>query len=156
MKILHNKDAFQMKGSVSVRLIGPDGAVKQSHEAKNLVVTVGKTYLASWLAASSQASKFMSYVGVGTSSTAAASGDTALGSELSGGGYARQQGALTSASNVWTNTVTFSPGVATGAVTEAGLFSVSTGGTLFAHQVFTAYNVKAADTLVVVWSLTFN
>jgi hypothetical protein len=30
------------------------------------VVTVGKTYLATWLAAASQAGKFMSYIALGT------------------------------------------------------------------------------------------
>lgn len=153
---MENQEFVKLTGGVHVRLIGADGQVKQEHVNHNLVVTVGKTYLAAWLAAASQAGKFMSYVGLGTSSTPAASGDTALGAELAGGGYSRQQGALTSSSNVWTNTVTFSPGVATGAVTEAGLFSASTSGTLFAHQVFSVYNVAAGDTLQITWSVTFN
>lgn len=153
---MKKEEFVKLTGGVHVQLIGPDGKVKQEHINHNLVVTVGKTYLATWLAAASQAGKFMSYVGLGTSSTAAASGDTALGAELAGGGYARQIGVLTSASNVWTNTVTFSPGVGTGAVTEAGLFSAVTSGTLFAHQVFSVYNVAAGDTLQITWSVTFN
>lgn len=153
---MEKQEFVKLNGGVHVRLIGPDGQIKKEHINHNLVVTVGKTYLAAWLAAASQAGKFMSYVGLGTSTTPAASGDTALGSELAGGGYARQVGALTSLSNVWTNTVTFSPGVATGAVTEAGLFSAVTSGTLFAHQVFSVYNVAAGDTLQITWSVTFN
>lgn len=150
------EEFIRLTGGVHVRLIGPDGHVKQEHISHNLVVTAGKTYLAAWLAAASHAGKFMPYVGVGTSSVPAASGDTALGSELVGGSYARQAGTLTSSSNVWTNTVTFSTGVATGAITEAGLFSAVTSGTLFAHQVFSVYNVAAGDTLQITWSVTFN
>lgn len=153
---MENQESVKLSGAVHVRLIGADGIVKQEHSNHNLVVTVGKTYLAAWLAAASQAGKFMSFVGLGTSTTPAASGDTALGAELAGGSYARQLGALTSSSNVWTNTVTFSPGIATGAVTEAGLFTAVTSGTLFAHQVFSVYNVAAGDTLQITWSVTFN
>lgn len=153
---MENQESVKLSGAVHVRLIGADGIVKQEHSNHNLVVTVGKTYLAAWLAAASQAGKFMSFVGLGTSTTPAASGDTALGTELAGGSYARQLGALTSSSNVWTNTVTFSPGIATGAVTEAGLFTAVTSGTLFAHQVFSVYNVAAGDTLQITWSVTFN
>lgn len=149
-------ETITLTGSVKVVLTGPDGKIKQQHEDHNLVVTVGKTYLATWLAAASQAGKFMSFIGLGTSSTAPASGDTALGAEFSGGGYARPVGTLSSSSNVWTNTATFAPGVATGAVTEAGLFSAVTSGTLFAHQVFSVYNKQAGDTLTFAWSVTFN
>lgn len=153
---MDKQEFVKLFGSVHVQLIGADGRVKQEHFNHNLVVTVGKTYLATWLAAASHAGKFMSYIALGTSSTPAASGDVALGAELSGGSYARQQGTLTSSSNVWTNTASFSPGVALGAITEAGLFSASTSGTLFAHQVFSVYNVAAGDTFQVTWSVTFN
>lgn len=147
---------IKLTGNVHVRLFGPDGQLKQEHSDHNLVVTVGKTYLAAWLAAASQAGEFMTWVGLGTGTTGPASGDTALETEFSGGGYSRSDGTLSSASNVWTNTATFGPGNGTGAVTEAGLFSASTSGTMFARQVFAAYNKAAGDTMVVVWSVTFS
>lgn len=150
------QDSMTLTGVVRVQLFGPDGVLKQSHEEHNLIVTVGKNYLTAWLAAATQSTEFMSYVGLGTSSTPAASGDTILGAELSGGGYSRQQGALTSSTNTWVNTVTFAPGNGTGAITEAGLFSTVTSGTLFAHQVFSAYNKAAGDTLQITWSVSFN
>ena len=156
MKLLRKQETFELKGRVKVTLIGPDGKIKQQHENHNLVVTVGKTFLANWLTAATQSTPFMSYVGLGTSTTPAASGDTTLGTELVGGGYSRQQGALTNSSNVWTNTVTFAPGNGTAAITEAGLFSASTSGTMFAHQVLAAYNKQAGDTLIIAWSVTFN
>lgn len=150
------KDGIKLTGSVNVKLIGPDGNVKQEHTDHNLVVTVGKDYLAAWLAAASQPGEFMTYVGLGTDNSGPASGDTALGAEFSGGGYSRADGTLSSLSNVWTNTATFNPGNGTGAITEAGLFSASTSGTMFARQVFSVYNKAAGDTMVVVWSVTFS
>lgn len=150
------QEFLKMKGHVKVQMFGSDGKLKQEHENHNLIVTVGKNYLTTWLAAATQSTEFMSYVGLGTSSTPAASGDTALGTELSGGGYSRVQGTLTSSTNTWTNTSTFAPGNGTGAITEAGLFSASTSGTMFAHQVFSTYNKAAGDTLQITWSVSFS
>lgn len=148
-------EQIKVTGYVDVTLVGPDGQVKQSHKGPNLVVTVGKNYLAAWLAAASQAGEFMTFIGLGTNSSGPTSGDTALGAEFSGGGYSRIDGTLSSAANVWTNTATFPPGNGTGAITEAGLFTASTSGTMFARQVFAVYNKAAGDTLIIVWNVTF-
>lgn len=155
-KLNLESESFKLKGSVHVQLIGPDGKVKQEHINHNLIVTVGKTYLATWLAAASQAGAFMAYMGLGTGTTSPVSGDTTLETELVGGGYSRQTGTITSSSNVWQNVVTFAPGNGTGAITEAGLFSASTSGTMFARQVFSTYNKAAGDTLTITWTVTFS
>src|SRR5581483_10719371 len=149
------KETMTLKGSVSVKLIGPDGQVKQEHTNHNLVVTVGKTYLAQWLTAATQSTPFMSYVGLGTVQTGPSSADTALNAESVVAGYSRVQGTLSFASNVWTNTATFPPGNGTDAIKEAGLFSAVTSGTMFAHQTFNVYNKAAGDTMIIVWSVTF-
>lgn len=151
-----DKESITLKGYVKVQLIGPDGKIKQSHENHNLIVTVGKTYLAAWLAAASQAGKFMSYIALGTGTTAPISGDTTLQTEFTGGGNSRSLGTLTSSTNTWNNTAVFAPGNCTGAVTEAGLFTASSIGTMFARQTFSAYNKAAADTLTVSWTVTFS
>lgn len=154
---MENKEEFiHLTGSVKVQLFDKDGNLKQSHEDHNLIVTAGKNYLASWLQAASQAGPFMSYIALGTGTTAPASGDTALQTELAGGGYSRVQGTLTNSTNTWTNTATFSPGNGTAAITEAGLFTASSSGTMFARQTFSAYNKAAGDTMVIAWTVTFN
>lgn len=145
-----------MKGSVHVQLIGPDGKVKQEHTNHNLIVTVGKTFLATYLTPSGHGADFFDYMGLGTGTASPTSGDTALQTELVGGGYSRQSGTVTSSSNVWQNVVSFAPGNGTGAITEAGLFSASTSGTMFARQVFSAYNKAAGDTLTITWTVTFS
>ena len=150
------QEFMKLTGSVSVKLFGPNGELKQSHVDHNLIVTVGKNYITAWLAAATQSTEFMSYVALGTGTTSPASGDTALQTELSGGGYTRVQGTLTSSTNTWTNTVSFGPGNGTAAITEAGLFSTITSGTMFARQVFAAYNKAAGDTLQITWSVSFN
>jgi hypothetical protein len=149
-------ESIELKGSVKVQLFDENGNLKQEHENHNLIVTIGKSYLATWLAAASQAGKFMSYIALGYGTTGPAAGDTVLENEFTGGGNARVVGTLTPSTNTWNNTATFAPGNGTGAVTEAGLFSDLTSGTMFARQVFAAYNKAAGDTLIISWTVTLS
>ena len=88
---------------------------------------------------------------IGTGTTAAALGDTALQTEV-----ARQ--AFTSSSvstNVVSLSTTYAAGVGTGALTEAGILSNAvSGGTLLSHVVFSAVNKGALDTLTINWTIT--
>jgi hypothetical protein len=143
-------ESINLIGSVKVQLFDENGKLKQEHEDHNLIVTVGKTYLMAWLAAASQAGEFMSYIAVGTGGGGPSSSDTALSAEIG----TRVQGTLTASSNTWNNTATFVPGNATGAITEAGLMSALTSGTMFARQVFSVYNKAAGDTLTISWTVT--
>lgn len=143
---------IKLKGRVEITLTGPDGKVKQHEVRDNLVVTVGKTYLAAWLAAASQADYFMSWIGIGEGTTSPLVSDTDLEDPLP----TRLQASLGSSSNQRTATVTFGAGVDTGAVTEAGLFSEEVAGTLFSRVVFGVYNKEAGDSLSFIWTISFS
>jgi hypothetical protein len=145
-------ESLSLKGSVKVQLFDENMKLKQEHEDHNLIVTIGKSYLATWLAAATQSTEFMSYIAVGTGVSGPSASDTVLGTEIG----TRVQGTLTPSSNTWNNTATFAPGNATGAITEAGLFSALTSGTMFAHQVFAVYNKAAGDTLTFSWTVTIS
>src|SRR5271157_5605677 len=95
-----------IKGTVRIKLFDKDGKLKYEHCGPNLVVTAGKTYLAAWLTAASQAGAFMSYIGVGTGTNTAVIGDTDLQIPLA----TRVLGTLTSSANVWQNVATFGAG----------------------------------------------
>jgi hypothetical protein len=136
-------DFLSLRGDVSIKL--NDEVVL---EKKNLIVQVGKNYLANALTAS--ATSPFTYMAVGTGTTAAALSDTALTSEL-----ARQ--AFTSQSvttNVATIITTYAAGTGTGAITEAGIFNASSSGTLLSHVVFSAINKGSADSLTITWTIT--
>lgn len=143
-------DKVRVTGHVNMVLTGPDGRVKETREIQNLVVTAGKGYIASRMKDATATA--MSHMAVGTNATAAAAGDTALGAEV---GASRT--ALTS-TNVSTNVVTyactFAAGTGTGALTEAGIFNNSSGGTMLCRTVFSAINKGAADSLTVSWTVT--
>lgn len=145
------KKVQEMSGQFLLVHYGPNGAIKDVRHVKNTIVTVGKNFLANWLTAS-QTSGFMRYQGTGTGSTGAAAGDTDLETPLP----TRVAGALSNTNNVLENQASFGPGVNTGAWTEAGMFSASSGGTLFARQTFGVVTKETGDTIVITWQITFS
>ena len=82
------------------------GNIKDRRELKNLVVTTGKTFIASRMTAASAA--VMGWIAVGTSSTSPAAGDTALGAELAR--VATSVSGVTPTANSVTYVSTFSAG----------------------------------------------
>ncbi len=146
------EETVKAKGHIVLELRDERGLVKDRREVDNVVVTVGKNFLASWLTAATQADYFMRYLALGTGTTAATASDTTLETALP----TRVAGTLTPTTNVWQNQGTFGPGVNTGAVTEAGIFSLSAVGTMFARQVFSVINKAAGDSLQVTWQVTFS
>lgn len=145
-------DSIKMKGKLNIVLTGPDGEVKEQREVDNLVVTVGKNFIASRMKDATATA--MSHMEVGTSTQAAAVGDTALIAAV-----ASSRVALTS-TTVTTNSVayvaSFPAGTGTGALTEAGIFNASSAGTLLCRTVFSVINKGAADTLGITWTVTVN
>jgi hypothetical protein len=93
-------------------------------------------------------------MGVGTGSTAAAAADTALGTEVDRNGLAVSGGTATGA--VVSYTGTWAPGDGTGALTEAGLFTASSGGVMLCRTVFPVVNKGADDTVTIVWDVTIS
>lgn len=146
------QDNLRLIGHINLKLYGSDGILKQEIDKPNVVVTVGKVYLASWLAAVSQAGYFMQYIGLGTGATGASASDTTLQTELA----TRVAGTITSNSTTWQNMATFGPGINTGALTESGLFTASSGGIMMARQTFGTLTKAAGDTVVFSWTLTIS
>ena len=144
------QDSIKVTGDLQIVVTGPDGKVKEEQEFKNLVVTTGKNFIASRMKDTTDAA--MSHMAIGTGTTAAAAGDTALGTEAG-------RVSLTS-TTVTTNSVayvaTFPAGTGTGAITEAGILNASSSGTLLCRTVFSVINKGAADTLGITWTVTVN
>lgn len=141
------QDSLKVTGDVLVEIIGADGTLKDRREIKNLVVTTGKEFIAARMVGTPTE---MSHMAIGAGTTAAAAGDTALGSELG-----RVTLASDSASGaVVTYTATFPAGTGTGAVTEAGVLNAGSGGTLLCRTVFAVVNKGADDAMSITWQIT--
>lgn len=138
------QDNIKATGHVTVRLNG-----EIINEIPNLVVTAGKNFIASRMTGSTTA---MSHMAIGSSSTAAAAGDTGLGAEL--GRVALSSSSTTGA--VTTYSATFPAGTGTGAVVEAGVFNASSSGTMLCRTTFAVVNKGANDTLTITWQITIS
>jgi len=139
------KEKLKLTGKLSIAI--NNEVVK---EVDNLVVSDGKDFVASRMKDTTDAA--MSHMAIGTGSTAAASGDSALGSESA-------RVALTS-TTVSSNTITYvatfpanTPSSAA-AITEAGLFNASSAGTMLCRTVFDVVNKGTADSMTITWSVT--
>lgn len=144
---------FSQSENVHLFLYGPDGALKDERHTKNLVVTAGKNWLATFLALTNTSAMVMMACGTGT--TAVTAGDTALGGEVSN---PRVVGTLSTSNNLWQNSATFGANnpsaTVTMPVTEAGIFNAGTAGTMYVRSTFAVINKAPADTLTIVWQVT--
>lgn len=146
------QENLKANGSLVMKLIGADGKVKEQFE-HNLVVNVGLAHIVSRMIDAS--APVMTHIAVGAGTTAPSPADTALDQELG-------RVALTATTQVTTNATndsvqyicTFNPGVATGAITEAGIFNAASGGTMQSRTVFPVINKGELDTLSITWKIT--
>jgi hypothetical protein len=147
------KDGLKVTGHIWVYKNG-----ELVEERENVITTVGKNALASLLNSASAGTSLVTHMGFGTSTTAVAAGDTALGTELVGNGYARVAVTRSNPSgNVIQYVANLSNITSTVTVQEAGLFNAATGGTLFAHQLTGAVTLSSSsDSLQVTWQVTFS
>lgn len=147
---MNTQENLKASGSLRVVVTDKNGQVKEDREFKNLVVTVGKNYVASRMVGT--AANVMSNMAIGSGTTAAAAGDTTLQTEL--GRVALASGSATAA--VVTYTASFPAGTGTGAVTEAGIFNAASAGTMLCRTVFAVVNKGAGDAMSVTWTVTIS
>ena len=130
-------------------LRGANGRIKARRKVRNIITTVGKQLVIDRMQGATPA--VPDWVAIGTGATAAALGDTTLGTEV-----ARLQGTLTQP-DAHTDRCdrTFAAGVGTGNITEAGRLNAASTGVLVGRQVFTAVNKTASDTLQILYDFTY-
>ena len=145
MKNLH------VKGRGIFDLKHADGTVEH-FEKDNLIVNGGFDFICNAIGATSQPTE-MNYIAVGTGTTAAATTQTALVTELT---RAAATYAHTAGTKVFTLTATFAAGVATGAITEAGVLNAASAGTMLDRVVFAVINKGADDTLTATFQFTLS
>jgi hypothetical protein len=143
------KENLKATGRLTITVFDKIGNVKETTVVPNLVVTVGKNYIASRMADAS--ATVMNAMAIGSGVVSPAAGDTALGSEL---GRATLT-SFTASTNTVTATATFNAGTGTGAVTEAGIFNnTSSGGTMLCRTTFPVVNKAAGDSIAITWVVT--
>lgn len=138
---------LQLRGDVHIVIDREDGT-REVIDHHNLVVDVGKAFVASRMVGNTP--NVMSHMAVGTNNAAPAAGQTALSTEIARVAF----DSAGAAAAVVTYTATFGPGVGTGALVEAGLFNASSVGTMLSRVVYPVVNKNAGDTMSVTWTIT--
>lgn len=151
---MNTNENLKLTGRLNIELRGPDGQIKDTREVDNLVVNTGLAFIASRMVGTSAA--VMSHMALGSSSTAAAAGQTDVQSILG------SRKALSSTTIVGANSnqvqyvAAFTAGEATGAVVEAGIFNAASAGTMLCRTTFAVVNKDANDTMTVTWTVTIS
>ena len=142
------QDILKMQGTLTVTLFDQSGNIKDQRDIKNLVVSAGKTFIASRMVG--VAKNIMSHMAIGTGTTTPAVGQTTLTTEAGRVTLASQS----ASSNQVTYTATFPAGTGTGAITEAGILNAASGGDLLCRTTFPVVNKAAGDSIAVTWTVT--
>jgi hypothetical protein len=135
-------------GRLTIEIFSSSGLLKEKVNVPNLVVTTGRNYIASRMTGTTPAA--MSHMAVGTGTTEPVIANTTLETELTRVALDSQ----TINANVITYIATFGAGVATGALTEAGIFNASTSGTMLCRTTFGVVTKAVDDIMVITWNVT--
>jgi hypothetical protein len=137
-------------GRLSIEIFSSSGLLKEKINVPNLVVTTGRNYIVSRMNTTAPVA-VMSHMAVGTGTTEPVLADIALESQL---GSRVALDSQTINANVITYIATFGAGVATGALTEAGIFNASTSGTMLCRTTFGVVTKAVDDIMVITWNVT--
>ena len=147
---LHSKAGI--KGDCHIRLLGPDGEVKDERLIHNTITELMDAHVADQM--SDQGEAAIGYMNVGTG-TGQGAADTGLDTELDRNALdSTTQGAGGDDNDV-VYVASWAAGDGTGAITEAGIQRADNNTTMMAYADFAAVNKGAADTLTITWTVTF-
>ena len=122
----------------------------QDFTIPNLVVDTGLDYIASRMKDATATA--MTHMAVGSGTTVAAAGQTALVTEVAR--VALTSSTVTGESIAYV--ASYAAGTGTGALTEAAILNAASAGTMLCRTVFSVINKGAGDTMTVTWTITIS
>lgn len=158
----------ELGGTLAIAHFGSNGELIEDRFYSNIVVTVGKQWIAARMKDTGIPTQ-MGYMAVGGNATVGSNptkttpvvGDTQLTtggspalSELARVGLSTAGGTVSGA--VVTYAATFSAGTGTGSLVEAGIFNSATAasGTMLCKTSFDVVNKAANDSIAITWTVT--
>ena len=143
-------EELKATGLVKIVHTNAAGELVKEFNVPNLVVTAGKNHIAAKIAATTNSPAAMTHMAIGTGTSTPGASDTTLGTQT---GRVSLSGSTVS-TNTITYTETFPAGTGDGAITEAGIFNASSGGTMLCRTTFPVVNKASGDTIAVTWVVT--
>ena len=149
-------DTLSVKGQVHIKVVGPDGQVKQEITKDNLIVHTGKAAIINRLQNTPTVTE-VTHMSVGTGSAAETDADTTLNTEIA---RVALDGFSIITETFTDDTIryiaTFPAGTGTGSLVEAGLFNDVTSGTMYSRVTFGVVTKGAEDAIQITWKYTIN
>jgi len=134
------------------------GFIRDARIVRNIITNTGKAGMASRFNGAGSEAAF-TYLALGTGSTAAAAGDTALGTEIVASGLSRANATVSRVTTTQTNDTAqaLHTWTASGSVSpsEVGLLNAASVGVLAARQVFTAVPLVSSDSFQITYKVQF-
>ncbi len=149
---------IQLRGSLRIALRDLDGAILQERLINNVVVTQGRSWVLGQLETVNQVtSQAIGWLGIGTSTTAPATSDTLLGSEVTRVAIGTWvTSTLTANPPSWQAQASFASNVANTTLGEVGLFNSSGANvaTMLGHATFTSFSKTTSNTLTISYTIS--
>ena len=145
---------IKAQGQLEIVLRDSKNNIKSTLNVPNLVVTVGKSYIASRI--SSNTANVMSHMEIGTNATVPDATNTTLGFPVANSRTALNISGGTVTSTQVVYTAVFGAGVGTGPLTEAGIFNAASVGLMLCRTTFPLVNKDVSDSLTISWKLTIS
>lgn len=145
---LQQHSEISASGTVNIAVFDTiTGKLVDSKTIPNLIVSVGKQYIASRMVSNS--TTVVSHMAIGGGTASPISGNTALGSEIS----RKALSSLTNTTNQIVAVATFGND-SSGSISEAGIFNASSSGTMLCRTAFTPFTKTTGETVIVTWTIT--
>jgi hypothetical protein len=149
--MIQQQENLNATGKVRIVKTNAQGVTTHDFVVPNLVVTAGKNFIAnSMIKTTTNSPAAMTHMGIGTGSSSPGASDTTLGTQTTRASLTGN----THSGNTITYTATFPAGSGDGAITEAGIFNASSGGTMLCRTTFPVVTKGSGDTIAVTWVVT--
>lgn len=146
---METKENFKLKGTYHFVHKDINGNIKDEWDVDNLIVNAGLAGIIACLD--------FKYIALGTSSTAAAASQTALGAEITDTGFTRAEATVTTVTTTITNDTKqlVHEFTATGTKTleEVGVFSASSGGTMLSRALTGSKTMSSGEKITITYKL---
>jgi len=154
---MYGNEQIYFTSKLYANVIRANGKIKKlGLISTRVITTVGVKFLCDDFNANTQDVTNMKFHGWGTGTVAEAAADTALGAESTETRATGSQASATAGANATYTTVGTITATGSRAITEHGIFSAVTVGTLWDRSVFSVINLATNDSIQFTYVLTAN
>lgn len=147
-----------LRGSLRIALRDPEGKILEERLINNLVVTQGRSWVLGQLQSNNhQTAQNIGWLAIGTSTTAPATSDTLLGSEVTRVAVGTWvTSTLTANPPSWQAQASFASNQGNTTLGEVGLFNTSSANsaTMLGHATFTSFSKTTSNTLTISYTIS--